>query len=163
MKLLSAITLLATLSSSSAFVPSAKSFVSKSSTQLEARKPFISGNWKLNPQTKDEAVTLASEIASKITADSPDSDVALFVPYVFIEAAMGAVGDKLQVGAEVGCYCYCPFIHLLMIAASMKIILKMFHLLYWHDWCLTSLLIREFALRLREHSLELFLPPCSIL
>ncbi len=106
---LSAISLLTTLSCATAFAPSASfGLVSSNnpstSTQLEARKPFISGNWKLNPQTKDEAVTLASEIASKITADSPDADVALFVPYVFIEAAMNAVGDKLQVGAEVCVY-----------------------------------------------------------
>ena len=72
-----------------------------SSTELYARKPFISGNWKLNPQTKDEAVTLAKDIAASISADSPDADVALFVPYVFIESAMDAVGGKLGVGAEV--------------------------------------------------------------
>lgn len=104
MKLLSAFTLLSTVASTSAFAPSSTfGAVSQSSTQLEARKPFISGNWKLNPQTKDEAVALASEIASTITADSPDADVALFVPYVFIEAAMASVGDKLQVGAEGVC------------------------------------------------------------
>mmetsp|Transcript_48988 Transcript_48988/g.118651 ORF Transcript_48988/g.118651 Transcript_48988/m.118651 type:complete len:299 (-) Transcript_48988:136-1032(-) len=65
-----------------------------------ARKPFISGNWKLNPQTKDEAVALASEIAASIGPDSPDADVALFVPYVFIETAMSSVGGKLEIGAE---------------------------------------------------------------
>eukprot|EP00539_Tryblionella_compressa_P014150 CAMPEP_0178818312 /NCGR_PEP_ID=MMETSP0746-20121128/2363_1 /TAXON_ID=913974 /ORGANISM="Nitzschia punctata, Strain CCMP561" /LENGTH=291 /DNA_ID=CAMNT_0020479485 /DNA_START=109 /DNA_END=984 /DNA_ORIENTATION=- len=74
------------------------------STSLEAeRKPFISGNWKLNPQTKDEAVALASDIAAAIGPDTPDAEVALFVPYVFIEAAMGAVDGKLQVGAEGVC------------------------------------------------------------
>ena len=72
-----------------------------SATRLEARKPFISGNWKLNPSTKDEALTLGKEIADSITADSPDIDVALFVPYVFIESTMGVVGDKLSIGAEV--------------------------------------------------------------
>jgi len=74
-----------------------------SSTALNARKPFISGNWKLNPQSKDEALTLAKNIASSITDSSPDSDVALFVPYVFIESAMGAVDSKLSVGAEGVC------------------------------------------------------------
>jgi len=54
----------------------------------------------LNPQTKDEALTLATDIAASITDDSPDADVALFVPYVFIESAMDAVGGKLSVGAE---------------------------------------------------------------
>jgi triosephosphate isomerase len=72
-------------------------------TQLAARKPFISGNWKLNPQTKDEALKLGKEIAASITSDSPDAEVALFVPYVFIESTMGVVGDKLSVGAEGVC------------------------------------------------------------
>lgn len=72
-------------------------------TSLNARKPFISGNWKLNPQSKAEALTLASDIAASITDSSPDCDVALFVPYVFIESAMGVVGDKLNVGAEGVC------------------------------------------------------------
>lgn len=66
-----------------------------------ARTPFISGNWKLNPQTRDEAVTLATEIAASITDSTPKSEIALFVPYVFIEAVMNSVGDKLSVGAEV--------------------------------------------------------------
>lgn len=68
-----------------------------------ARKPFISGNWKLNPQTKDEATALGADIAAAITSDSPDCDVALFVPYVFIEAAQGVVDNKLMVGAEGVC------------------------------------------------------------
>ena len=69
---------------------------------LEAeRKPFISGNWKLNPQTKDEATQLAKDIADSVLPTSPDADVALFVPYVFIDAAKQAVGDKIEIGAEV--------------------------------------------------------------
>jgi len=74
-----------------------------SSVSLDAsRKPFISGNWKLNPKTKEEAVQLAGDIAVSITDDSPDADVALFVPYVFIEAAKAAAGDSsLKIGAEV--------------------------------------------------------------
>lgn len=61
----------------------------------------LSGNWKLNPSTKEEALTLGKEIAASITADTPDVDVALFVPYVFIESAMGVVDGKLSIGAEV--------------------------------------------------------------
>ena len=88
--------------SAAAFAPTAQHQSSfSSSSTLYARKPFISGNWKLNPQTKDEALTLAKDIAASITDGSPDADVALFVPYVFIESAMGAVSDKLSVGAEV--------------------------------------------------------------
>lgn len=44
---------------------------------------------------------LTSDIACAIRPDSPDSDVALFVPYVFIEAAMESVDGKLNIGAEV--------------------------------------------------------------
>lgn len=66
-----------------------------------ARKPFISGNWKLNPQTKDEATELAKAIADSVTDSTPASDIALFVPYVFIDTAMANVDGKINVGAEV--------------------------------------------------------------
>jgi triosephosphate isomerase len=98
----SALSLAALVSSSAAFAPS---FVSRSSSssalEMASRRPFISGNWKLNPQSKNEAIALATEIAATVTPDSPDTDIALFVPYVFIEAAMEAVGGKLEIGAEV--------------------------------------------------------------
>ena len=87
--------------SAAAFAPALTT--SRSATELYGRKPFISGNWKLNPQTKDEAVKLAGDIAASITDSSPDADVALFVPYVFIESAMGAVDGKLSVGTEGVC------------------------------------------------------------
>jgi len=75
------------------------------STQLlaSARKPFITGNWKLNPQTRDEAVQLAKEISNAVGPETGDVDVALFVPYVFIESAMNAVEGKVQIGAEGVC------------------------------------------------------------
>ena len=96
------LTVLSLLSSASAFAPSSFGGARSSScSQLAARKPFITGNWKLNPQTKGEAVQLATDISASITDASPDCDVALFVPYVFIEAAMEATGGKLEVGAEV--------------------------------------------------------------
>jgi len=97
-------TLLSTLAgSSTAFAPSLSGGLRTTPSQLDARKPFISGNWKLNPQSKAEAITLASEIASTITDATPDVDVALFVPYVFIETAMEASEGKLMVGAEGVC------------------------------------------------------------
>ncbi len=95
--------LLCLLPSASAFIlPQAEKV---STTSLWGRKPFISGNWKLNPQTRDEAVKLAADIAATVTPDSPDADVALFVPYVFIEAAQKSAGDRLFVGAEVSHLC----------------------------------------------------------
>lgn len=97
----SALSTLSLFGAASAFAPTT-SF--SRFTALEAgRKPFISGNWKLNPQTKEEATTLAADIAAAVGPDTPDSDVALFVPYVFIEAAMDVVGGKLNVGAEGVC------------------------------------------------------------
>ena len=72
---------------------------------VNTRKPFITGNWKMNPTTKQEAVELASGIAAAVTPESP-GDVAIFVPYPFIEAVQSVVGDRLLVGAEV-----CTHIH----------------------------------------------------
>jgi triosephosphate isomerase len=87
--------------SAAAFSPALSGNKLTSSTQLYARKPFISGNWKLNPQTKDEALELAGKIAASINEETPDADVALFVPYVFIESVMDKVGDWINIGAEV--------------------------------------------------------------
>jgi len=101
--LLNALTFLSVAGTSSAFTSTGKFGVLNrvhSVTELSARKPFITGNWKLNPQTRDEAVTLGKEIAAAITPDTPDIDIALFVPYVFIESTMNAVDNKLMVGAE---------------------------------------------------------------
>jgi len=96
---ISALSLLALVGSASAFVSQAPA-ARLGETRLYERKPFITGNWKLNPDTRDEAVALAKGIADSVTTDSP-CDVALFVPFPFIEAAQIAVGDKLSVGAEV--------------------------------------------------------------
>jgi triosephosphate isomerase (TIM) len=68
---------------------------------LAVRRPFISGNWKLNPQTRDEAIQLATDIAASVSEASPTADIALFVPYVFIESTMNVVQNKLMIGAEV--------------------------------------------------------------
>ena len=93
-------------STANAFVLQAPTTTGQTTTTaLEAgRRPFISGNWKLNPQTRQEAIDLATGIASAVTADTPDADVPLFVPYVFLETAMEALGGKVQIGAEVGYY-----------------------------------------------------------
>jgi triosephosphate isomerase (TIM) len=96
------------LASASAFSPSFVRTVHRgasasSSLALDmARKPFISGNWKLNPTTIEEAEKLAAGIAGSITDKSPDADVAIFVPYVFVGAAQSKAADSsLMIGAEV--------------------------------------------------------------
>lgn len=58
-------------------------------------------------------MTLASGIASAITDSTPDVEVALFVPYVFIESTMSVVGGKLSVGAEVSRLLVCFLFRLL--------------------------------------------------
>jgi len=101
---LSTVSLLSLMGSAAAFSPSTFGIANTiRNTELYARKPFISGNWKLNPQTKDEAIELASVIAKSVGPDTPDCDVALFVPYVFIESVNGVVDGKISVGAEGVC------------------------------------------------------------
>ena len=76
-----------------------------SSSLAMARTPFISGNWKLNPSTKEEAVQLATDIAGHIVpGKSPDAEVALFVPFVFIPTVLSNLPKNqqaLMIGAEV--------------------------------------------------------------
>lgn len=98
---ISALSVLALATNASAFVSNTVS--SRFESRLFERRPYITGNWKLNPSTRDEAVALAKGIADSVTPDSP-CDVALFVPFPFIEAAQDAAGDKLTVGAEVSFY-----------------------------------------------------------
>jgi len=98
MKLLRA-SLLTIVASASAFsVSRPAANLHRSGTELNLRKPFITGNWKLNPATKEEAISLSTKIAESISQDSPD--VALFVPFPFIEIVQKIVGDKLSVGAQ---------------------------------------------------------------
>lgn len=107
---LSLLSVLALASSTSAFVASPQSSRVSPSTQLYERKPFITGNWKLNPSTKGEAIALAEDIASSVTSDSP-GDVALFVPFPFIETVQNICGDKITVGAGTFYLFSCLFIY----------------------------------------------------
>jgi len=96
--------LLAVATTASAFVANpassvATNFGASSATQLFERKPFITGNWKLNPSTKNEAMALAQDIAATLKPTSP-ADIALFVPFPFIETVQNIVGDRISVGAE---------------------------------------------------------------
>jgi triosephosphate isomerase (TIM) len=95
---IAALFLLSLAGSASAFAVSKT--VVHSETRLFERRPFITGNWKLNPNSRDEAIALAKGIADAVTPDSP-CEVALFVPYPFMECVQETVGDKLTVGAEV--------------------------------------------------------------
>ena len=62
----------------------------------------MAGNWKLNPETLDEATALAKEVVE--ASDSMPGEAAVFVPFPYL----GAVGDvlkgsKVQLGAQ-DCY-----------------------------------------------------------
>jgi hypothetical protein len=99
--------LLLTIRSGAAFLPHqgqsqprAQRPCSGQTQHFADRTPFITGNWKLNPSTRQEAIELASKIAQSVTPSSP-ADVALFVPYPFLECVQRVVGDRLVVGAEV--------------------------------------------------------------
>ena len=102
MKLSVALSSLALLSSTyvQAFAPLSSDASRSQNSFLEAhRQPFLTGNWKLNPQTKDEAINLARDIAS--SASGSANDVGIFVPFPFLPAVQEEVGDKIVVGAQV--------------------------------------------------------------
>ncbi|CAB9528888.1 Triosephosphate isomerase [Seminavis robusta] len=82
-------------------------------TQLSAfRQPIMAGNWKMNPETEEEALSLASEVAERLGAetcatggDSVDestcTEVVVFPPFPFISKVKDAVaGAGLVVGAQ---------------------------------------------------------------
>lgn len=106
-QLVSFVGLLSTNVSSFALLPSLHrcqetGFSTKTSSCLYERKPFITGNWKLNPGTKDEAIQLAKEITAAVKTDNTKTtpDIALFVPFPFIETVQRICGDSITVGAE---------------------------------------------------------------
>eukprot|EP00547_Thalassionema_nitzschioides_P011405 CAMPEP_0194257770 /NCGR_PEP_ID=MMETSP0158-20130606/39860_1 /TAXON_ID=33649 /ORGANISM="Thalassionema nitzschioides, Strain L26-B" /LENGTH=277 /DNA_ID=CAMNT_0038996933 /DNA_START=202 /DNA_END=1035 /DNA_ORIENTATION=+ len=67
--------------------------------ELSERKPFITGNWKMNPKSRTEAIDLAQGIVNCIKSDNK-SDVGLFVPFPFLDSVKNVVGDSIIVGAE---------------------------------------------------------------
>jgi triosephosphate isomerase (TIM) len=104
MRLAAAVVTLLLVSTADGFSPhqthARQRALSTSALAMAVRKPFITGNWKMNPTTKQEALDLAKGVAAAVSSSSP-ADVAIFVPYPFIECVQNAVGDKLIVGAEV--------------------------------------------------------------
>lgn len=96
---LSTCALLATLASPTAAFTSFQGGVRSETSLFDSRKPFITGNWKLNPSTKAEALDLAKSVASAVT-DATEADVAIFVPFPFIESVQEVVAGKFPVGAE---------------------------------------------------------------
>ncbi len=55
-------------------------------------KKYIVGNWKMNPQTKDEAKSIARSL-KKIAATSKKVEVIVCPPHVYLQTVAGALGD----------------------------------------------------------------------
>jgi triosephosphate isomerase len=63
------------------------------------RKKLIAGNWKMH-KTPDQTRTFVREFAP-LVADHPRDDIAIFPPFISIEAAVkAAVGTRIAVGAQ---------------------------------------------------------------
>jgi len=79
-------------------------------TQIYRRRPMIAGNWKLNPSTISEAVTLLKLISANFinhnrascNSDSDDGvDVVIFPPFPFLTTAISLLdGTGIKVGAQ---------------------------------------------------------------
>ena len=63
------------------------------------RRPVVAGNWKMNPATAEEAISLASAADSAAEA-SPAVDVVVCPPTIWLAAVAGAVGPPVAVGAQ---------------------------------------------------------------
>merc|ERR1712166_75042 len=70
-----------------------------SSLSMADRRPFIAGNWKMNPETLDEAKVMAKAIAD--AAKSSNAQVALMVPHPFMYAVNKILeGSNVETGAQ---------------------------------------------------------------
>jgi triosephosphate isomerase (TIM) len=63
------------------------------------RRPVVAGNWKMNPPTADQAVALARAAEGAATA-SPEVDVVVCPPMIWLPAVADAVAPPLSVGAQ---------------------------------------------------------------
>ena len=70
------------------------------------RKPFVAGNWKMNPASKAEALELAKGVCSMMTPSTPYCDVCIFVPSLYLDAVSQVISSfppsppPLQLGAQ---------------------------------------------------------------
>jgi len=65
-----------------------------------ARVPFIAGNWKMNPTSVDEAMTLAKAIADG--KGSSKAEVAICVPHPYLDACRDSLAAG---GVDLGAQC----------------------------------------------------------
>lgn len=92
-----------TLRSSSPVVSSSSSRTASRRTALTmmaARRPFIAGNWKENPDTLEAALDLAKAVAAA-SATAANVDVAVVVPFPFLVPVKDVLkGSKVFLGAQ---------------------------------------------------------------
>lgn len=117
MKFVSAATLFATLSATSSYAD-AFAFVTKSGTHAcrvstsqlfstTKRQPIMAGNWKMNPATEDEAISLAAGLTKLLGEETCPMDeendfcteVVVFPPHPFLRTVKDTVEE---VGITVG-------------------------------------------------------------
>jgi triosephosphate isomerase len=67
-------------------------------TSNRSRRPVIAGNWKMNPASEAEAVTLAAAVAGKV--QGMDVTTVLCPPTVWLIPVANAVGDRVGIGAQ---------------------------------------------------------------
>ncbi|GFH61066.1 triose phosphate isomerase [Chaetoceros tenuissimus] len=72
------------------------SSVSTSTTSLDARRPILAGNWKLNPKSRDEALALLNGLSPSPS----DVDVLIFPPLPYLGDVLKALPAGVQVGAQ---------------------------------------------------------------
>ena len=63
------------------------------------RRPVIAGNWKMNPPSDGEALTLAEAVAAEAAAQ-PDVTTVICPPTIWLAQVARAVGARLEVGAQ---------------------------------------------------------------
>lgn len=65
------------------------------------RKYFIAGNWKMNPDTLEEAKALAQEVVKCSEKSQRDMDICVCCPYPFLATVVDITrGTKVSVGAQ---------------------------------------------------------------
>lgn len=65
-----------------------------------SRTPIIGGNWKTNPQRRQDAVQLAADVRNRLGSHR-SAEVVLFPPHPFVESVAGKVdGSHLAVGGQ---------------------------------------------------------------
>ncbi|EKX31363.1 hypothetical protein GUITHDRAFT_166901, partial [Guillardia theta CCMP2712] len=72
---------------------------SKQNICMTSRRPFIAGNWKMNPESIEEAAKLAAGVVEGSKGSKPQ--VAIFVPHAYLYTVGDTVkGSDVELGAQ---------------------------------------------------------------